>query len=125
MTRHRMRLVERIVQEGSCDFLVEAPTPALAAAILLAAHRRAFKQCSNLVTLPDGLAETQSVCRWSRHIGAMFVVENSGLCRLLDEAGQEIEEVTPGWEGVTADGQQRNAQDACDPEQAGTMEPSP
>ncbi len=94
MTRHRMRLVERRIQEGSCDFLVEAPTPALAAAILLAAHRRAFKQCSNLVTLPDGQ---------SRHIGAMFVVENSGLCKLLDEAGQEIEEVIPEWEGATAE----------------------
>lgn len=94
MTRHRMRLVERIVQEGSCDFLVEAPTPALAAAILLVAHKRAFKQCSNLVTLPDGQ---------SRRIGGMFVVENSGLCKLLDEAGQEIEEVIPEWEGATAE----------------------
>lgn len=94
MTRHRMRLVERRIQEGSCDFLVEAPTPALAAAILLAAHRRAFKQCSNLVTLPNGQGH---------HIGAMFVVENSGLCKLLDEAGQEIEEVIPEWEGATAE----------------------
>ena len=102
MTRHRMRLVERRIQEGSCDFIVEAPTPALAAAILLTAHKRAFKQCSNLVTLPDGQ---------SRYIGAMFVVENSGLCKLLDEAGQEIEEVTPEWEEAS--------------EHAGTVEPSP
>ena len=77
---------EPIVQEGSCDFIVEAPTPALAAAILLAAHNRARKQCSNVVALPDG----QRRC-----IGAMFVVENSGLCRLLDETGQEIEDVGP------------------------------
>ena len=102
MTRHRMRLVERRIQEGSCDFIVEAPTPALAAAILLAAHRRALKQCSNLVTLPDGQ---------SRYIGAMFVIENSGLCKLLDEAGQEIEEVTPEWEEAS--------------EHADTVEPSP
>ena len=123
MTRHRMRLVERRIQEGTCDFIVEAPTPALAAAILLTAHKRAFKQCSNLVTLPDGLAETQSVCRWSRYIGGMFVIENSGLCRLLDEAGQEIEEVAPEWEGATADERQRNTQGICSPEQAGTVEP--
>ena len=108
-----MRLVERIVQEGICDFLVEAPTPALAAAILLAAHKQAFKQCSNLVTLPDGQ---------SRYIGATFVVENSGLCRLLDEAGQEIEEVAPEWEGATPEEQQRNAQGIRGPGQAGTME---
>ena len=116
MTRHRMRLVERRVQEGTCDFIVEAPTPALAAAILLAAHDRARKQCNTLVMLPDGQ---------KRRIGGMFVIENSGLCRLLDEAGQEIEEVIPEREGATADERQRNAQGACDPEQAGTVEPGP
>ena len=125
MTRYRMRLVERRIQEGICDFLVEAPTPSLAAGILLAAHRQAFKQCSNLVTLPDGLAETRSVCRWSCRIGAMFVIENSGLCRLLNEAGQEIEEVAPEWERTTADEQQRNAQGVCGPEQADAVEPNP
>ena len=120
-----MRLVERRVHEGTCDFIIEAPTPALAAGILLTAHKRAFKQCSNLVTLPDGLTETQSVCRWSRYIGAMFVIENSGLCKLLDEAGREIEEVTPEYDGATADEQQRNAQGVSGPEQAGIVEPSP
>ena len=115
MTRHRMRLVERIVQEGSCDFIVETPTPALAAAILLAAHKQAFKQCSSLVMLPH---------RQSRYIGGRFVVENSGLCRLLDETGQEIEEVIPEWEGATADERQRNAQDTCGPQQADSVEPS-
>ena len=111
-----MRLVERRVQEGTCDFIVEAPTPALAAGILLAAHNRAREQCSNLVTLPDGQR---------RYIGGMFVTENSGLCRLLDETGQEIEEVTPEWEEASEHEQQRNAQSICGPEQAGTMEPSP
>ena len=37
MTRHRMRLVEQLLQEGSGDFLVEAETPALAARFLLGA----------------------------------------------------------------------------------------
>ena len=111
-----MRLVERRVQEGTCDFIIEAPTPALAAGILLTAHKQAFKQCSNLVTLPDGQ---------SRYIGAMFVIENSGLCRLLDETGQEIKEIDPEWEGTTADEQQRNAQGICGQEQASTAEPDP
>ena len=123
MTRHRMRLVERRVQEGTCDFIIEAPTPALAAGILLTAYKRAFKQCSNLVTLPDALAETQSVCRWSRYIGGMFVIENSGLCRLLDETGQEVKEIDPEWNKTTADEQQRNAQGICGQEQASTAEP--
>lgn len=95
---------------------MEAPTPALAAAILLAAHKQAFKQCSNLVTLPDGP---------SRYIGATFVVKNSGLCRLLDEAGQEIEGVAPEWEGATAEEQQRDAQRTGGPGQASTAEPGP
>jgi len=38
MTRHRMRLVEQLIEEDSGDFLVEAPTPALAAGILLRLH---------------------------------------------------------------------------------------
>ena len=120
-----MRLVERIVHESGCDFLVEAPTPALAAAILLAAHKQAFKQCANLVTLPDGLAETQSVCRWSRRIGETFVVKNSGVCRLLDEAGEEIKDVEPDWQGAAADGQPQSAQHTCGPGQGSTAEPSP
>ena len=53
VTRHRMRLVERIIKEGTCGFLVEALTPALAAGILLTAHKRAFKPCGDLVTLLD------------------------------------------------------------------------
>ena len=125
MTRHRMRLVERLIEDDSGDFIVEAPTPALAAAILLAAHDRAREQCSSVVTLPDGLAETQSVCRWSRRIEPTNVVENSVFCMLLDEAGQEIEEIDPEWEGTTADEQQRNAQGICGQEQAGTAEPGP
>ena len=109
-----MRLVERRIQEGTCDFIVEAPTPALAAAILLAAHKQAFKQCSNLVTLPDGQ---------SRRIEPTNVVENNVFCMLLDEAGQEVKEIDPEWEGTTADEQQRNAQGICGQEQVSTTEP--
>ena len=111
-----MRLVERRVQEGTCDFIIEAPTPALAAGVLLTAYNKAREQCSNFVTLPNGQ---------SRYIRSMFMIENSGLCRLLDAAGQEVKEIDPEWEGTTADEQQRNAQGICGQEQAGTTEPEP
>lgn len=114
MTRHRVRLVEGLIEEDSGDFLVEAPTPALAAGILLAAHDRAREQCSNVVTLPDGQR---------RRIEPTDVIENSTFCMLLDEAGQEVKEIDPEWEEATADEQQRNARDICGPKQAGTAEP--
>ena len=114
MTRHRMRLVEQLIEEDSGDFIVEAPTAALAAGILLAAHNKAREQCSNVVTLPDGQR---------RRIEPTNVVENSVFCMLLDEAGQEIKEIDPEWEGTTADEQQRNAQGICGQEQASTTEP--
>ena len=95
---------------------MEAPTPALAAGILLAAHNRAREQCSNVVTLPDGQR---------RRIEPRDVVENSVFCMLLDEAGQEVKEIDPEWEGATAHEQQRNAQGIRGQEQASTVEPSP
>ena len=116
MTRHRMRLVERLVEEDSGDFLVEAPTPALAAGILLAAHNRAREQCSDLVRLPDGQR---------RRIEPTDVVENRTFCLLLDEAGQEVKEIDPEWEGATPEEQQRNAQGICGPGETGTAEPGP
>ena len=116
MTLHRMRLVERLVEEDSGDFLVEAPTPELAAGILLAAHDRAREQCSDVVTLPDGQR---------RRIEPTDVVENRTFFMLLDEAGQEIKEIDPEWEGATPEEQQRNAQGIRGPEQAGTAKPGP
>lgn len=113
MTRHRMRLVERLIEEDSGDFIIEAPTPALAAGILLAAHNSARERCSSVVTLPDGQ---------HRRIEPTDVIESSTFCMLLDEAGQEIKEIDPEWEGATPEEQQGNAQGICGPEQAGTME---
>ncbi len=116
MTRYRIRLVEQSILEGSGDFTVEADTPELAAGILLAAHNRAREQCSNVVTLPDGQC---------RRIEPTDVIENSTFCMLLDDAGQEVREIEPEWEGATADEQQRNAQGAYGLGQAGTAEPGP
>lgn len=91
MTRYRIRLVEQSILEGSGDFTVEADTPELAAAVLLQAHEAARKECRDLVVLADGLAETRSVCRWSRRIEPREVIDNKLFCIRLDEAGDEIE----------------------------------
>ena len=86
MTRHRMRLVEQVIEEGSGDFTVDAPTPEQAAAVLLAAHDRARERASNQVTLPNGQS-----CR----IEPDTVVETCTFCLLLDDSGQEVREVEP------------------------------
>ena len=114
MTRHRMRLVERLIEEDSGDFLVDAPTPALAAGILLAAHDRAREQDSNLVTLPDGQR---------RRIEPTNVVENITFCMLLDETGREIKEIDPEWESDTTNERQQDARCVRGSGQAGAVEP--
>jgi len=81
VTRHRLRLVERSILEGSGDFTVEADTPELAAAVLLRAHDAAREACRDLVVLPDGQ---------SRRIEPKEVVDNNVFCIRLDDAGDEI-----------------------------------
>ncbi len=107
MTRFRMRLVERLIEEDSGDFSVEAPTPELAAGILLRAHDAARDKCEDLVVLPDGQ---------SYRIEPTDVVANQVFCILLDEAGQEIgSKIEPDYlpPPVDADRSGRNAQDEC------------
>ncbi len=84
MTRHRMRLVEQVIEEGSGDFLADAPTPERAAAVLLAAHAQARERASNQVSLPDGQS-----CR----IEPDAMVETHTFCVLLDETAQEVREI--------------------------------
>jgi len=79
--RYRVRLVEQSILEGSGDFIVEADTPELAAAILLQAHDAAREDCRDLVVLPDGQS-----CR----IEPRQVVDNNVFCIRLDEAGGEV-----------------------------------
>ena len=88
MTRFRIRLVEHLVEEDSGDFTVEAPTPKLAAGVLLAAHDAARDRCEDLVVLPDGQAQT---------IEPTDVVRNRVFCMLLDDAGEELREVEADW----------------------------
>ena len=119
MTRFRMRLVERLIEEDSGDFTVEAATPELAAGILLRAHDAARDECEDLVVLPDG----QSCC-----IEPTDVVANQVFCMLLDDAGQEIgSEIEPDYPppAVDADRNGRSAQDECAPAQTDVTEPGP
>lgn len=114
MTQHRMRLVEQLIEEDSGDFLVEAPTPEFAAGIPLRAHQAARARDSNLVTLEDGQC---------RHINPTHATRNETFCLLMDENGEEIEEVHPEWENPPADEQQQAADGEHVTAQTGAMEP--
>ncbi len=119
MTRFRMRLVERLIEEDSGDFTVEAPAPALAAGILLRAHDAARDECEDLVVLPDGHS-----CR----IEPTDVVANQVFCILLDEIGQEIgSESEPDYPppAVDADRCEDSSQNECARVQADNGEPGP
>ena len=119
MTRFRMRLVERLIEEDSGDFTVEAATPELAAGILLRAHDAARDKCEDLVVLPDGQ---------SCHIEPTDVVANHVFCMLLNEAGQEIgNEIEPDYPlpAVDADWSGHSAQVECSPAQTESGEPIP
>ena len=97
MTRHRMRLVEQLVEEDSGDFTVDAATPELAAGILVAAHDAARDRCEDLVVLPDGQ---------SRLIEPTDIVRSHVFCVLLDEAGEEVREVEPDRQRPAANNSQ-------------------
>lgn len=93
-----MRPVEQLVEEDSGDFTVEAPTPELAAGILVAAHGAARDRCDDLVVLPDGQ---------SRRIGPTDVVRTRVFCLLLDENSEEVREVEPGGHEPAPDSRSR------------------
>ena len=118
MTQHRMRLVEQLIEEDSGDFIVEAPTPALAAGILLRAAR-----CR-----PASGAATSSPCRMGNPAASTRPTwsKTAPSASLLDEAGQEIKEVEPEWDGAhgrrAAADTRRSAYGAA---QASITEPGP
>ncbi len=109
-----MRLVEQLIEEDSGDFLVDTPTPELAAGILLQAHQAARARDSNLVTLADGQC---------RHINPTHAARNETFCLLMDDNGEEIEEVHPEWENPPANEQRQAADGAHITSQAGATEP--
>ena len=110
-----MRLVEQLIEEDSGDFLVEAPTPELAAGILLQAHQVARAQDSNLVTLADGQC---------RHINPTHAARNETFCLLMDDNGEEIEEVHPEWQSAPDNEQQQAADGGQVTAQAEAREPN-
>ncbi len=111
MTRYRLRLVEQSMLEDSGDFIVEADTPELAAAVLLRAHDAAREACRDLVVLPDGQ---------SRRIEPRKVVDNNVFCIRLDDAGDEVGgEIKPDDRPLPVD---TDRQDSAGPS---NMEPQP
>jgi hypothetical protein len=93
--RYRMLLVEQLIEEDSREFLVEATSPAAAAAILHRAFDQAGDRDSNIVTLQDGQAH---------HIEPTDIMRSRIYCILLDEAGNEVGEVEPDFAAVPAPG---------------------
>ncbi len=111
MTRYRLRLVEQSMLEDSGDFIVEADTPELAAAVLLRAHDAAREACRDLVVLPDGQ---------SRRIEPRKVADNNVFCIRLDDAGDEVGgEIKPDDGPLPVD---TDRQDSAGPS---NMEPQP
>ncbi len=88
VNRYRMLLVEQLVEEDSAEFVVEAASPGLAAAILHEAHGLARDQDTNMVSLPDG--------QW-HNIEPTDIVRSRVFCILLDADGNEIGEVEPDF----------------------------
>jgi len=111
VTRYRLRLVEQSILEGSGDFIVEADTPELAAAVLLRAHDAAREACRDLVVLPDGQ---------SRRIEPREVADNNVFCIRLDDAGDEV-----GGEIKPDDGLLPMDTDRQDSAGPSNMEPQP
>lgn len=79
-----IRLVERTMNEGSADFLVDAPSADAAADIVATAH--AISQASGvaIVTLPDGQSQV---------VEAETVVAQQRSLILLDKDGMELREI--------------------------------
>jgi hypothetical protein len=86
MPYYRMLVVEELIETNSGEFSVEAPTPAAAASILIAAHDAARGNDTDILRLPDG------------QTGPLFpgdVICNRVFCVLLDDTGAEVCEVAP------------------------------
>jgi hypothetical protein len=84
MPTYRILLVEEQVESDCAEFSVAASTPRDAANILVDAHARAREKSSNWVSLPDGQ---------SARIEPDNLVRTRVYCVLLDEQGDEVEEI--------------------------------
>ena len=79
-----IRLVERITEQGSADFKMQAATAADAARLVADAHDLCLERGTGLVTLPDGQAE---------FIETETVIARSRSLLLLDDQGREVMEI--------------------------------
>jgi hypothetical protein len=89
MTTFKIRLVERITNQGSADFHVEALSAEEAATIVAQAQLQAHASGSNLVTLPDGQVQ---VVESETEVGREL------LLILLKDDGTEVRTILlPQW----------------------------
>ena len=86
MPKYRILLVEELVLSDSGEFTVEAPTATAAAKILFDAHSHSRNECTDLVRLADGQEQ---------NIEPDAVARTHVFCVLLDEAGNQIQEIQP------------------------------
>ncbi|MBU3887953.1 hypothetical protein [Methylosinus sp. KRF6] len=84
MPTYRILLVEEQVESDCAEFKVAASTPRDGAKILAGAHARARDKSSNWVSLPDGQ---------SARIEPNNLVRTRVYCVLLDDEGNEVEEI--------------------------------
>jgi len=94
MPKYRILLVEELVLSDSGEFQVEAPTPEIAAAILIKAHEDARDADSNTVALPDGQ---------EHEIEPENVVRGRVFCILVNDKGEDGDELTPDFDPAPQD----------------------
>jgi ABC-type lipopolysaccharide export system ATPase subunit len=85
MAKFGMRLIQRITEQGSGDFIIEAASAEAAAVILLTAYKVAQAQGSSIVKLQDGQVQV---------LERSEVLDRSVSFMLLDEDGAEVRPVT-------------------------------
>lgn len=90
MPTHRIRLVERVTEQGRADFTIEAPTPEDAVHVLSACYRQARDAGSAMIVLPDGRRQ---------YIEPDATVATGATYILLDDAGDEVAVIHPPPDG--------------------------
>ncbi|WP_145145642.1 hypothetical protein [Roseomonas gilardii] len=85
MATFSIRLVQKITEQGSGDFTIEAASAEAAAAVLLRAYKATLAEGSSIVKLQDGQAQL---------LEREEVLDRSVSLVLLDQEGREVRPVT-------------------------------
>ena len=85
MATFSIRLVQKITEQGSGDFTIEAASAEAAAAVLLKAYKAALAEGSSIVKLQDGQTQV---------LECEEVLDRSVSFLLLDKEGMEVRPVT-------------------------------